>query len=112
MNYLAPTPVQIKYKDVRWQNRTVRLVYILNAPAGPPVFLRPGRVEEVDPNQDANDAITEELTALFAPDKVRLYVESKRFHFEPGPGLEHFQAYDYEDDQESWTTLTLQTLFN
>lgn len=84
MNYHTPTTVQITYKDVRWQNQTVRLVYILNAPAGPPIFTGPGGVGEVDPNQNTNDAIIEELTALFAVDKVRLYVESSIFYFEIG----------------------------
>ena len=112
MNDQSATPVKIKYKDVRWQNQTVRLVYILNAPAGPPVFTRPGGAGQVDPNQNANDAIADELTGLFAPDKVRLYVESQRFYFEPGLGLEHFQAQKFEDEKEGWTTLTLKTLFS
>lgn len=60
----------------------------------------------------SNDAIIEELTALFVADKVRLYVVSSRFHFEVGLGLEHFRAHEFEDEKEGWTTLTPKTQFS
>ena len=112
MHHRIPTPVQISYKDIRWAQQTVRLVLVLNEPAGPPVFFHPAGVPEVDPNQNANEAIAQELAELFAAEKVSVYLESTRFYFPPQVGLETFPAYAFGEDKNGWTTLTLKTTFN
>ena len=111
MNYQVPTPVQISYKDIRWAQHTVRLVHVLNEPAGPPAFFHFTSPLGADLNQNANEAIAQELAELFAAEKVRVYLESTRFYFPPQLGLETFPAYAFEEDKNGWTALTLKTTF-
>lgn len=109
--YRLPTPVTIQYKDVKWRGLTVRLVHILNEPAPWPVFFGNGNVPDIDPNHDAATAIAAEVNALFQNDEVKPYIESTRFYFEPGEGLEDFKAYDFDDDPTPTTTMTLKAGF-
>lgn len=109
--YRLPTPVTIQYKDVKWRGLTVRLIHILNEPAPWPVFFGNGHVPGLDPNHDAATAIAAEVKALFQNDEVKPYIESTRFYFEAGEGLEDFKAYDFDDDPTPTTTLTLKAGF-
>ncbi|MFD2717081.1 hypothetical protein ACFST9_00040 [Hymenobacter monticola] len=109
--YRMPTPVTIQYKDVKWRGLTVRLIHILNEPGPWPAFFGNGSVPDLDPNHDAAAAITAEVQVLFQDDKVKTYVESTRFYFEPIEGLEDFKAYDFEDDPTPATTITLNAGF-
>lgn len=111
MTYLYPTPVEISYKIVRWQGRPVRLVRLLNEPAGPSAFVNPGELPEADHNADAAELIWAELHEVFKDDRTPIYLETTRFFPPVAAGLENFPAHAFEDDAEGWTSRTLSTTF-
>ena len=112
MTYPYPTPVEINYKTVRWQDQPVRVVRIANEPSAPSAFTNAGELPAEDPNADALDHILAELPSVLPADGIQALVLSYRF-FPPVPaGLENFPTHAYEDDTEGWICIQLKTVFH
>lgn len=89
-------PVQIKYTDIRYGGRTVRVIRFPNAPQGPPTFLDEGEAGSENPNNGLPDQIRDEVIELFQNDNLPLYFDPTEMHFD---NPDNFLSSHFVDDE-------------
>ncbi|UOQ51872.1 hypothetical protein [Hymenobacter cellulosivorans] len=95
--------VQIRYTDIPWEGKTVRLVRFPNTPVRPSGFISEWDTPEVNPNDYLPEAIEQEVARLFQDDKVELYFDSIEMIFHPSDDLVKFPAAMVDDDSKDFT---------
>lgn len=110
--------VRIRYVDVPYKGKEVRLIRFDNEPRRSPSFFSGfgGHSDEVileeDPNSHLAAVIEHEVTELFKADKLSLYFDSTElvFHNED-EALQGFSSTDYDDRDFEWREVTLKTQY-
>lgn len=105
--------VQIRYTDVLWQGKQVRLIRFPNAPSRPSAFVSEGAAIEADPNAHLPEEIHQEVAELFKSEPIQLYFDSAEMVFWPAKDLRSFTADFIENEslEYTWHEATLKSTY-